>query len=58
MQIIKWVLLNRLLLIYQKYKNEVDDETMASIYNLKEQSLNGNENNFDYILKNFYNNIK
>ena len=54
----KWVLLNRLLLIYQKYKNEVDDETMASIYNLKEQSLNGNENNFDYILKNFYNNIK
>ena len=54
----KWVLLNRLLLIYQKYKNEVDDETMASIYNLREQSLNGNENNFDNILKNFYNNIK
>lgn len=54
----KWVLLNRLLLIYQKYKNEVDDKTMASIYNLREQSLNGNENNFDNILKNFYNNIK
>ena len=54
----KWVLLNRLLLIYQKYKNEVNDETMASIYNLREQSLNGNENNFDNILKNFYNNIK
>ena len=54
----KWLMLNRLLLIYQKYKNEVDDETMASIYNLREQSLNGNENNFDNILKNFYNNIK
>ena len=47
----KWLLLNRLLLIYQKYKNEIDDETMALMNNKREQLINENENNFENILK-------
>ena len=47
----KWLMLNRLLLIYQKYKNEIDDETMALMNNKREQLINENENNFENILK-------
>ena len=47
----KWLMLNRLLLIYQKYKNEIDDETMALMNNKREQLINENENDFENILK-------
>jgi len=33
----KWQMLNRLLLIYQRYKNEMDIETMNRFHNVNEQ---------------------
>ena len=33
----KWQMLNRLLLIYQRYKNEIDDKTMNWYHNVFEQ---------------------